>query len=89
MPIKISSVPKIILYKYKEVIILCDIMHINGIDYLNSILQHIIFATGSMIKKLKIKNIADGITQVHTLYLHLGFNITHMHADIKFKLLRR
>ena len=39
------------------------------------------FATGSMIKNWKIKNISDGITQVHELYLKSGLNITHMHAD--------
>ena len=63
-------------------------MHINVIGLLNTISRHIIFATGSMIKNRKIENIADATTQVHKLYLHNGFNITHMHADREFEPLR-
>ena len=88
-PVQITSVPKIILDKYKEVNICCDLMYINGIDFLNTISWHIMFATGSIIKDRKIENIADGITQVQKLYLQRGFKITHMHADKKFKPLRK
>ena len=47
------------------------------------------FATGSMIKNRKIEHIADGITQVHKLYLQRGFKITHMHTDCEFEPLRK
>ena len=83
-PIKITSVLKTILDKYKEFTICCDLMHINGIGFLITISRHIMFATGSMIKNLKVEHIADGITQVHKLYLQRGFNITHMHTDCEF-----
>ena len=86
--IKISSIPKTILYKYKEVAICCDLMHINVIGFLNTISQHIMFSTVSIIKNLKIENITDGITQVHKLYLQHGFKITCMHAYRYFELLR-
>ena len=43
------------------------------------------FATGSRIKKRKVENIADGIKQVHKLYLQSGFNITYMHTDCEFE----
>ena len=79
-PVKITRITKIILDKYKEVTIFCELMHINGIGFLNTISRHIVFATESMIKTLKMENIADGIMQVHKLYLQCGFNITHMHA---------
>ena len=46
------------------------------------------FATGGIIKIRNIKNIADGIMQANKLYLRHGLNITHMHADSKFKPLR-
>ena len=49
-PVNITSVPKTILDKYKEVTSYCDLMHINGIDFLNTISHHIMFATVSMIK---------------------------------------
>ena len=88
-PIKITSVTKTILDKYKEVIIYCDLMHINGIGFLNTISRHIMFATGSMIKNRKIENIADGITQVHKLYLQSGFKITHIHTDCELWLLHK
>ena len=78
--VKIRSVPKTIPYKYKDVTICCDLMHINGISFLNTISRHIMFATGSMIKNRKVENIADGITQVHKLYLQRSFKITHMHT---------
>ena len=47
------------------------------------------FSTGIMIKKPKIENIADGITQVHKLYLQRGFKITHMHTDCEFETIRK
>ena len=60
-------------------------MHINGIGFLNTISRHIMFATVSMIKNRKVEHIAYGITQVHKLYLHRGFNITHMNTDCEFE----
>ena len=84
-PIKITSVLKTILDKYKEVTICCDLMHINGIGFPVTISRHIMFATGSMIKNRKVDRIAHGITQVHKLYLQRGFNITHMHTDCDFE----
>ena len=83
-PVKIAGVPKTILDSNKEVTIYCDLMHINGIDFLNTISWHIMFSTGSMIKNRKVKNIADGITQVHKLYLQRSFKITNMHTDCEF-----
>ena len=79
-PVNITSVPKNILDKYKEVTIFCDFMHINVIGFLDTISQHIMFAIGSMIKNRKIENILDGIIQLHKLKLQRSFNITHMHT---------
>ena len=42
-----------------------------------------------MIKNPKIEHIADGITQVHRLYLQRGFKTTHMHNDFEFEQLRK
>ena len=42
-----------------------------------------------MTKNRKIKNIADGITQVNKLYLQNGFNIKHMHSGSEFGKIRR
>ena len=83
-PFKIKSVPKIILDKYKEVTILCHLIHINGIVFLNTISRHIMFDTGIMIRNRKSDNITDGIMQVHKLYLQRGFNITHIHIGCGF-----
>ena len=47
------------------------------------------FATESMIKNRKVENIADGITQVHKLYLQHVFKTTHMHTDCDFKPLHK
>ena len=88
-PIKITIVPQNILDKYMELTICCDLMHINGIVSFNTISWHIMFSTGSMIKKRKVENISDGITQVHKLYLQSGFKITHMHTDSEFESLRK
>ena len=84
-PVKITSDTKNILDKSKEVTIFCDLMQIDRIGFLNTISRHIMFATKIMIKNRKIKNIADGFTQVHKLYLQRGFNITLMNADINFE----
>ena len=83
-PVKIKIVPQTIIYNYKEVTICCELMYINGLDFLNTISRHIMFDTGSMIKDPKTKNIADWIMQVHNLYLQCGFKITHMHTDFDF-----
>ena len=52
--VKITSFPKTILDKYKEIKICCDLMHINGIVFLNTISRHIMFVTEIMIKNRKI-----------------------------------
>ena len=88
-PVKITSVPKTTLDNYKDIIIYCELMHINEIGLLNIISRHIMFSTGSMIKNRKIENIADGITKVHKLYLKHGFKITHMHTDCDFEPLKK
>ena len=49
-PIIVTNAPKVIIDRYKKVTIFCDLMHINGIGFLNTIYQHIMFATGIMIK---------------------------------------
>ena len=49
--------------------------------------RSIMFYTGSMTKNRKIKNIADGITQVLKLHLHRGFKITRVNSNRKFKTL--
>ena len=56
-------------------------MYINGIGFINTISQHIIFSIGSIINIWKIKNIEDGTKQVHKLYLKHAFKITHIRAD--------
>ena len=80
-PIMVPNFPKGILYKYKKVTLWCDLIYIDGIGFLKTISQHIIFATGSMIKNLKINNIKYGIKQVHKLYLQRDFKIMCIHAD--------
>ena len=84
-PIKITSFPQIILDKYRGVTICCDLMHISEIGFIKTIPQHIMFATGSMIKIRKVEHIVDGITQVHTLYTQRGFRTTHIHTDFEFE----
>ena len=59
-PVKIKSVTKTILDSCKEVSIFCDLMYINGIDLLSTILWHIMFATGSMIKNQKLRTLQMG-----------------------------
>ena len=84
-PIIISNAPKVILYKKKKVNLWCDLIHINGIGFLNTITRYIMFATVSMVKNRKIKNIEDGIKQVHKLYLQRGFKVMRIHADNEFE----
>ena len=79
----VPNVPKVILDKYKKFTLCCEIMHINGIGFLNTISQHIMFDTGSIIKDQKINNIEDVIKQVHKPYLQRGFKITCIHFDSK------
>ena len=57
----------------------------NDIGLLNTTLQKNMFATGSMIKNIKIKNIEDGIKQVKNIYLQRGFKITRIRSDSEFE----
>ena len=63
---------------------MCDRMHIIVIRFFNTVSQHIIFSTGSIIKNLKLNNIKNVINQVNKLYLQLVFIITNIHYDSEF-----
>ena len=52
-PVVVPKSPKDILDRYKNVTLCCNIMHINGIVLLNTISQHILFDTISLIKTKK------------------------------------
>ena len=82
-PIILTNPPKEILDRYKKFTLCCDLMHINNIGFLNTIYQHIIFTTGSMIKNRKVNNIEYGIKQINKIYLQRGFKITCIYADKK------
>ena len=84
----VPNIPKRILDRYNDVTLCCDLMHTNGIGLMNTILQHILFSTGSMIKNRKVNNIEDGIKQINKLYLQRGFKINPIHADSEFEPLR-
>ena len=56
-PIAVPNAPKVILDKYNNFALLFDIMHINNIVLPNTTYQHILFATVSMIKNRKLRNI--------------------------------
>ena len=80
-PVNVLSVTKTILDKYEKVAIFCDLININIIGFLNTIMWHIMFVIGSMTKNRKMKNIADGITQVHKLYLKHGLKVIRIQSD--------
>ena len=56
-PIIIPNFPQSILDKFMKFTLCCDLIHINGIGFINTIYQHMMFATGIMIKNRKVKNI--------------------------------
>ena len=68
-PIIVTNTPKVILDRYKKLILCNDFMYINGIGFLNTIPWHIMFATKIMLENIKVNNIEDGIKQVNKLYL--------------------
>ena len=80
-PIIVKTFPNVILVRYKNVALWCDIVHINDISFLNTISRHIMFATGVMIKYRKINNIEDRNKQVKKIYLQCGFKITCIYSD--------
>ena len=74
--IKIKIVPKTILDKYKKVTICCDLMHINGIGFLNTISRHIMFSTGSMIITEKLRTLQMG-SHIYINYTYSVVSISH------------
>ena len=63
-------------------------MNTNSIGFLNTISQHIIYATGSIIKNRKVKNMENEIKQLTKLYLQRGFKITRIHDNSEFESLQ-
>ena len=49
-PLIVINLPNIILDRYKRVILFCDLIHINGIGFLNTKNWSNMFATGIIIK---------------------------------------
>ena len=66
-PIMIPNPPKGIFDRYNEFTLCSDLIHINGIESLNTICQHILFSKVSMIINRKINKIEDIIKQVNKL----------------------
>ena len=84
-PIIIKNNPRKTLIYTRNVTLCCDLMYINGIGFLNTTSQHIMFATGSMDKNRKLKNIDNVIKRVHKLYLQRGLKTTCIDAAIGFE----
>ena len=80
-PIIVLNVPKGILDRYKKVYLWCDLIHIKGIELLNTTYWQIIVTMGSMIKNWKVKGIEYGIKQSKKRHLQRGFKITRIHSD--------
>ena len=87
-PIIVPNYSKGILDGYNKVTLCCDIMHINGIVFLNTISWHIMFTTGIMIKSWQVKIIEDVFKQFNNLYLQHGLKTTRINANRKFELIR-
>ena len=79
--IMVPNFSKVILDMCNNVTLLCDLIRINIIVVMNTIIQPILFDAVSMIKNQKLKNIEDGIKKVNKLYLQKCFDITHIHVD--------
>ena len=60
-------------------------MHINGLDFSNTVSQGIIFGAVSIIKNHNIDNNEARIKQVNTIYLRRRLKIIRFHADGKFE----
>ena len=60
-------------------------MNKNGLDFLNTVLQGILFSTSSIIKNWNINTFESGIKQVNTLYLQMVLKIISLHADSEFE----
>ena len=84
-PVVVQKVTKVIFDRYNNVTLFSYIMHINGIEFLNTIYQNFLFAMRSMIKNRKMKNVEEGIKQVKKLYLKRGFKIICIHYDNEFE----
>ena len=57
--------------------------------YIQSLINIIQEKNRVLTTQKRLGYIADGITQVHKLYLHRGFKITHMHTDCDFEPIRK
>ena len=84
----VLKVPQDIVDKYKRLILCCDLVHINGFVFLNTVSWVIIFDTVSLINNMTINTIESRMKQVNNIYLQHGLKITRLHSDGEFKPLR-
>ena len=81
----VSKLPQSVIDKYVRVILCCNLMHINGLAFLNTVSRGILFGNGSLIKKRTIEIIESGIKKVDTLYLQPGLKKIRLHSDGEFE----
>jgi hypothetical protein len=79
------GIPREIMEKYQDVTIGANIMLVNRIPFLISLLQYIKFGTTEVLKNWKNATIIKAFTNIKGIYAQHGFRLRMCHADGKFE----
>jgi Reverse transcriptase (RNA-dependent DNA polymerase) len=71
-------------HKYKDVVLAVDVMKINQLPFLVTILRDIKFGTVQPLTNLQNKTIVSGLTQVVQVYKNRGLTVQHVLGDGQF-----
>jgi hypothetical protein len=83
-----EDIPKHIMERHQDITPCIDLMHINKIPFLVTILRHIKFGTIEAVKSRHHKVPPPAIKNVKRLHALRGFRVRHCHVDNEFEGMR-
>ena len=89
VPLPSSRVPITIEDRYKRICVCADVLIINGLKFVTTIVPTIKHATVTMIDKAEERNLWDAIKPILQLYQLRGFQVSEFRADGQFACLQR
>jgi Reverse transcriptase (RNA-dependent DNA polymerase) len=85
---EVTKVPSSLLARHKDVTVCADVMFVNSIPFLVTVLRGIHFGTAEMIERKTAKVVLKAVQQVKQLYAKKGFNLHTLVMDGEFESLR-
>jgi hypothetical protein len=79
------KIPPELIQAQQDVVLCMDTMYINGMSFLTTILQHIMYRTTEWVPNKTAKAYWSALDNVFWLYNHSGFRIRSIHCDNEYR----